>query len=321
MASLREMIKIERGLGDSLVNLEQFVSNYNEDRDQLKINSRLDRLEDLFADFRKIRAKIESRQEQDLELVGDLSDPKEKQVKSDVDSSNKITRLEFENRYFDIKDFLQSRLAKPTAVASSSPASLPYQPSASRIHLPVFKIPSFDGNVKDWFSFRDAFQSIIDKKPSLTAVVKFHYLLTVLTKDAKTLVDSIEVTAANYEVAWAMLQERFENKKIIARKLIDGFLDAEPMKKDNFDALAYLIDSFERNLLQLKKLDLEPDGWSHLLAHLLYKRLDSDTQRHWERMHRSREVPRYDELLKFLREHLATLQPLVTSNLLLLQRN
>ncbi|XP_058828427.1 uncharacterized protein LOC131688257 [Topomyia yanbarensis] len=153
---------------------------------------------------------------------------------------------------------------------------------------------------------------MIEKDASLTAIEKFHYLLTVLSKDARTLVESIEVTAANYEVAWTMLQERFENKKIIARTLMDGFLDAEPMRKESYDTLVTLIDSYERNLLQLKKLGLPTNGWSHLLAHLLYKRLDADTQRHWERCHKSRETPNYEELVKFLREHLATLQPLAT---------
>ncbi|XP_055522628.1 uncharacterized protein LOC129716819 [Wyeomyia smithii] len=311
------MIKIERGLDDSLSNLDQFVSGFDKNRDQPKISSRLDRLETLFSEFRTNRAKIESRQEQDLNLKSDTSDPKGKQVKLDVDAANKSNRLSFENRYFDLKDFLLSHPAKPTAVAAPSPVSVPCQPLASRIHLPVFKIPSFDGSVKDWLSFRDAFQSMIDKEPSLTAFDKFNYLLTVLTKDARTLVESIEVTAANYEVAWSMLQERFDNKKIIARTLIDGFLEAEPKRKESFDALVHLIDSFERNLLQLKKFGLQPEEWSHLLAHLLYRRLDSDTQRHWERTHKSREVPRYEELLKFLREHLATLQPLSESK----QRN
>ncbi|XP_058456450.1 uncharacterized protein LOC131433861 [Malaya genurostris] len=175
--------------------------------------------------------------------------------------------------------------------------------------------PDCDGSVKDWLSFRDSFQSMIDKDPSLTAVDKFHYLLTVLSKDAKTLVESIEVTTTNYEVAWTMLKDRFENRKIITRTLMDGFLDTDPMKKESYDGLVMLIDLYERNLLQLKKLGLVTDGWSHLLAHLLYKRLDAETQRHWERSHKSREAPKYQELLKFLREHLTTLQPLTLTKI------
>ncbi|XP_055624551.1 uncharacterized protein LOC129767557 [Toxorhynchites rutilus septentrionalis] len=154
---------------------------------------------------------------------------------------------------------------------------------------------------------------MIDKDASLTPVDKFNYLLSVLTKEAKTLVESIEVTVSNYEVAWKMLQERFENKKIIARTLMDGFLDAEPIRRESYDSLVTLIDSYERNLLQLKKLDLDTDGWSHILAHLLYKRLDTETQRYWERHHKSREVPQYQNLLKFLRDHLATLQPIAAA--------
>lgn len=92
---------------------------------------------------------------------------------------------------------------------------------------------------------------------------------------------------------------------------MDGLLDAEPIKRESYEALVTLIDSYERNLLQLKKIGLNTEEWSPLLAHLLYRRLDADTQRHWENHHKSREAPHYKELLTFLRDQLTTLQPLV----------
>ncbi|XP_062708955.1 uncharacterized protein LOC134288362 [Aedes albopictus] len=307
MASLRELCKIERGYMDSMANVEAFVANFNAPRDTVRIAARLEHLETLFKEFRNNRAKIETRQEQDLKLSA--GEDKEEALKQDVEADNKKTRLDFEDRYFDAKDFLTSHRGNLTAAASSAP---PGHIPNSRIHLPVFKIPSFDGCVKDWLSFRDAFQSMIGKDASLSPVDKFHYLLSVLTKEARTLVESIEVTAANFDVAWQMLEQRFENKKIIARALMDSFLNAEPIKRESYDALVGLIDSYERNLLQLRKIGLKTDGWTHLLAHILYTRLDVDTQRHWERAHNSREAPKYEDLLQFLRDHLATLQPMAS---------
>ncbi|XP_055623266.1 uncharacterized protein LOC129766702 [Toxorhynchites rutilus septentrionalis] len=309
MASLRELTKAERGYIDSLSNLESFIENFVLERDHRRIVSRLEHLEVLFKDFRENRAKIEARQDQDLKLTG--SDEKEDQVRKDVDVANRKSRLDFEDRYFDIKDFLMSHRIQPTAVASTPHP--PSQTSSSRVHLPVFKIPSFDGSVKDWLGFRDAFQSMIAKDTTLSPIDKFNYLLSVVTREARTLVESIEVTTDNFDVAWEMLEQRFENKKVIARTLMDSFLDAEPIKRESYDALVGLIDSYERSLLQLKKIGLKTEGWSHLIAHLLYKRLDKETQRLWERVHNSREAPIYEELLKFLRDHLATLQPLTSS--------
>nr|XP_029713282.1 uncharacterized protein LOC115257615 [Aedes albopictus] len=232
MASLRELCKIERGYMDSMANVEAFVENFNAPRDTVRIASRLEHLETLFKEFRDNRAKIEVRQEQDLKLSAE--EGKEEQLKKDVEAGNRKTRLDFEDRYFDAKDFLTSHRGNPTAVASSAP---PGQIPNSRIHLPVFKIPSFDGCVKEWLSFRDAFQSMIGKMLRFRQVDKFHYLLSVLTKEARTLVESIEVTAANFDVAWQMLEQRFENKKIIARALMDSFLNAEPIKRESYDAL------------------------------------------------------------------------------------
>lgn len=310
--TLRELTKAERGYLDSLINVESFVANFDPQRDRTRIASRLEHLETLFKEFRENRTKVEARQEQDLAASSSGEAEKDAQVKKDMNTANRKTRLDFENRYFDVKDFLVSQRSNTTAAASSSSSPLGHT-SYSRVNLPVFKIPPFDGSVKDWLSFRDAFQNTIGKDVSLSPLDKFNYLLSVLTKEARTLVESIEVTAINFDVAWQMLEQRFENKKMISRALMNSFLESEPIKRESYDALVNLIDSYERNLLQLRKIGLPTKGWSHLLAHILYTRLDAETQRHWERAHNSREAPTYEDMLTFLRDHLATLQPLVLS--------
>lgn len=86
MASLRELCKIERGYMDSMANVEAFVENFNAPRDRVRIASRLEHLETLFKEFRNNRAKIETRQEQDLKLSAE--EGKEEQLKKDVEAGN-----------------------------------------------------------------------------------------------------------------------------------------------------------------------------------------------------------------------------------------
>lgn len=50
--------------------------------------------------------------------------------------------------------------------------------AASRTILPRIQLPSFSGKYKDWPAFRDLFQSIIGKDPSIALVEKLHYLKT-----------------------------------------------------------------------------------------------------------------------------------------------
>ncbi|XP_039450524.1 uncharacterized protein LOC120429521 [Culex pipiens pallens] len=252
------------------------------------------------------RARLESKHEQELSSASELKDPEAKEKKQQARETNKVTRLDFENRYLDLKDFLVPKRVKPTAEASSL-APPPCQPLSSRFQLPSFKIQSFDGDLTKWISFRDAFKSVIDKDPSLSCVDKLNYLRSLVQLGASTIVEGVDVNETNFEVAWDLLTLRYENNKLISRAL----MDTEPIKRESYEALITLIDSFERNLMQLKKLGLKTDDWSPILAHLLYSRLDTDTQRHWENHHKSREVPDYKEMLKFLQDHLTTLQPLV----------
>uniref|UniRef100_A0A8D8I7G6 (northern house mosquito) hypothetical protein n=1 Tax=Culex pipiens TaxID=7175 RepID=A0A8D8I7G6_CULPI len=140
MASLRDLFKFERGLFDSLANLEDFVENFDAKRDAARVESRLERLETVFKDFMENRARLESKHEQDLSSASEPKDPEAKEKKQQARETNKVTRLDFENRYLDLKDFLVSKRVKPTAEASSlapppaNPCPLDFNSLVSKSH-------------------------------------------------------------------------------------------------------------------------------------------------------------------------------------------
>ena len=206
----------------------------------------------------------------------------------------------FEKRHFNLLLRIERGMSITTNV------------SQSRVKLPELRLPTFDGSLEAWLPFRDSFSSLIDANASLSDVDKLRYLKGALTKEANKLIADIEITSANYIVAWELLKARYENKKLAVKRHIDALFLIPVMKKDSYESLIHILDSFERSVNITKQLGVATEGWSVLLAHMLHYRLDSATQMHWEAHHRSTDVPEYYELLTFLKSHALVLQAMLS---------
>ncbi|XP_055588738.1 uncharacterized protein LOC129741063 [Uranotaenia lowii] len=185
----------------------------------------------------------------------------------------------------------------------------------SRVKLPEIQLPNFSGKIRDWVTFRDMFQSLIHNNGQLSPIDKFSYLRSSVTDEALQEIGSIEITAANYQVAWSLLEKRYEDKKLIVKAHLDALFAIEPIRRENSESLNRLISDFDKNLQMLDKIGENTESWSTLLAHMICMRLDPVTLRQWETHHNSKEVPTYFNLMNFLRDQCLVLQSLVTNTL------
>lgn len=85
----------------------------------------------------------------------------------------------------------------------------------SSIRLPKIELPSFDGNYLEWTKFKDLFTSMVHNNTEIGKAQKLHYLKSVIKGDAATILHSIEVTDANYDEAWCLLEERYQKERQI----------------------------------------------------------------------------------------------------------
>lgn len=288
--------------------LLQLVENYNEQRDKDALEGWRQHAATLYKEFKSIRLQTEVQMDQEKPET----DP-------DNEANLRKIRFDFETKYLKVYSLIVVQLENlkkaEQATLNSVPPKSEETPDLthSRIKLPEVKLPNFDGQLIHWINYRDTFVSMIDSNPSLQPIEKFAYLNSSLAPEAKRHIETIDVTAVNYSVAWDILVQRFDNKKLIVRAYIECLLSIEPMEKESYESLARVIDEFERNLNMIGKLEVDTKGWSVLLAHMVCARLDDSVLRQWEQFHKSKEVPTYPELIKFLRDHLSILQSLPPS--------
>ena len=142
-------------------------------------------------------------------------------------------RVSFEDAYFSlvvaVESFMKLNEEKLTKNQTAQ--------AKVSIQLPVITLPTFSGSYDEWLSFSDIFKSIIDKNESLTNVQKFNYLRSVLKGEAAFVVQSLESTDCSYQIAWQLLESRYENKKYLVNKHVKTLFNLakvqQPVVSDN----------------------------------------------------------------------------------------
>ena len=147
----------------------------------------------------------------------------------------------------------------------------------SQVKLPKLVLRKFDGNVTNWITFWDSFESAIHSNTGLSNVEKFNYLTSMLERNAAEAISGLTLTAANYEEAIAILKRRFGNKQQIINKHMEILLNVEPVTAQNsLKGLRHLYDVVEAHIRGLKALGVSSESYGNLLTSVLMNKLPSD---------------------------------------------
>lgn len=182
------------------------------------------------------------------------------------------------------------------------------------VKLPSINIPDFHGSYTQWMSFYYLFCSLVHNNDQLSNVQKFCYLRACLKSEAAQLIQSIEITNDNYEVAWGILEERYKNKKLIVHTHVKALFDSPQIKGECYKELRKLLDNVNKNLRVLQALGQEIDKWDTPLIYLVTSKLDPTTKREWEESKNETEMPKLSELKDFLAKRCNLLEILDNKN-------
>lgn len=148
--------------------------------------------------------------------------------------------------------------------------------------VPRVSIPKFSGDVTEWTQFHDLFSSLVGSDPRLTGSEKMHHLKNALTGDAEKLLRPFALSDANYAEAWATLQARYNNKRIIVAKHLDTLIDIPSCPKLDSKSLRKLVDTANESVRSLRVLQEPVDTWDTIIVHIVLRKVDSETRQVWE---------------------------------------
>lgn len=168
------------------------------------------------------------------------------------------------------------------------------------IKLPIIKLPSFDGNYIMWLEYRDTFESLIYNRESIPDIKKFHYLRSSLEGSAALIIKYIEFSS-QYQVAWDLLCQRYNNKKILINNHLKALFRLEQITKESHRSLRNLIDIITKNLRALETLGQPVKSWDTILIYMVSSKLDPISNNKWEVHNNLSDLPLLSDFIDFLR--------------------
>lgn len=262
-----------------------------------QVHDRLQKLAELEEIFEKTQAEIE-----ELSSPDDL--PSALNIRSDFEAVFYTTKSQYLEMLKDdhgsasnatlvdpscdlkeaVRVLLETQRALLTrqAAASTSVEELAVQfrgrnPEPLDTQLPLFNLPIFNGDRKQWSSFKDLFKSSVDRK-NLTGALKLQLLISHLEGEAKSLVSSYAITDVNYKRVWDTLIEHYDKPKFAVSALVQEFCDQPVIKVPNLTNLRKLVSTSDEVLRQLQAMGENYQSRDPWLIHLILKKLDCQYQ-------------------------------------------
>lgn len=228
---------------------------------------------------------------------------------AEVNQAHDQALAQIEAAYLKALTKIQSRLDQITteqrADAQANNQPMPQGTADSRmvellesLRLESTKLPRFDGDRNKWLKFYEDFTTYVDGK-NYPNSIKMSRLRECLSGPALRVVDgALPADGNTYSGAWKALKERYDNKRFLVNSHLNNIFNFRLAGKND---LMRLVDTFEATIRALGSLAIDTKGWDAILSFILLRKLDDTTRSAWEMQQENSEIPKFDELLAFIK--------------------
>lgn len=195
------------------------------------------------------------------------------------------------------------------------PAQAPAAPSSSMIptvRLPALELPSFGGNLQEWVSFRDIFESAVGNSSHLSKSQKLTYLKTCLVGEAAKHIRSLVLSDANYDIAWKALTDRYQNERELLFSILRRMMN-QPNVSSTSSSVRQLIDTTKECTRSLEVLKVPVQHWDSIIIFVMFQKLDSSSRELWEQQLKDSTIPDLDGMYTFLEQRARALAASATT--------
>lgn len=173
------------------------------------------------------------------------------------------------------------------------------------LKLDPLAIPTFDGDMCNWLAFKDAFETLVHRA-SYPEAFKLGKLRQAVSASKVPLVGGIY--SGGYEEVWKALKERFDNRSSL-RKYMARFLNLKAATEETSRALLAIVDTVHESLRALRVMEIPVNQWDALAVPIVVSKLPHATKRDWCMKCNSNEIPKLDDLMKYLERRAHSICP------------
>ncbi|CAI6354007.1 unnamed protein product [Macrosiphum euphorbiae] len=175
----------------------------------------------------------------------------------------------------------------------------------ARTRLPEIPLPSFDGDIFQWPSFRDTFLDMVDST-TLPNIDKLHHLLSCLKGVAADAIRSIPPSGHTYKLIWSSLESRFDKPRLLAGSVVELLLTTPPSTSESLSELNRFMLAFCESVSVLESLAI-PNLGDFILFSLASRCLPTSCRTLFEAQVTS-DFPTVHELFAFVKSRVSILE-------------
>ena len=302
MAQITELKKQRATVKAKFTRFINFLKDADNDTNYREIELRLNKVENSLDLFEGIQNEIDS-------LTEETSD-----------DFNEFEKLYFStmSRAYELidtkKSFLTASAVGAAEIATFADNTRVHAAQRhNQVRLPKIELTTFNGSYENWLDFYNSFKSMVHDNLELTGIQKLHYLRSSLKGEASYVINALETSHENYEVAWDLITTRYNNTRVIAQKHIKTLMEVPSISRESAYDLRKLIDTIRTHLRALKTLGQPVDSWDGLLIYSITNKLDRNSHREWEKSITGSEMPRMTDFMSFLEQRCQVLQATIVN--------
>ncbi|XP_014215940.1 uncharacterized protein LOC106644786 [Copidosoma floridanum] len=166
-----------------------------------------------------------------------------------------------------------------------------------------------DGKQEEWESFKQHFSSLVVSKATVPPIAKLQHLLNAVQGAAAQRLKGIELTDANFQVAWTKLTRRYDNPRVRLFNGIENLIQLPAVKARNEADLNETMDRAEKSVRALIDLGCPIEQTNYFVVHCVIRKLDLTSREAWEVLQeRTVGFPSYADLTTFLERRIHALE-------------
>ncbi|XP_058828585.1 uncharacterized protein LOC131688396 [Topomyia yanbarensis] len=216
---------------------------------------------------------------------------------------------DYENLHYGVSNVIEELILAAKAADIPLPPDSPTAPQVVIQQQPLkAPIPTFDGNYAAWPKFKAIFQDLMANSGDSDAI-KLYHLDKALLGEAAGVLDTKVLSEGDYDHAWDILTDRYENQRVIVESHICGLLTLKKMTAESHKELRALLSEATRHVESLRYLEQEMTGVSeHMIVYLIISALDKSTRKSWEGTQKKGQLPKYIQTIEFLKSRCQILE-------------
>jgi len=293
----RTLIKRRGTAKMKVTHIKKYVDGLGDNVDIFNIRMRLEGLQQAWDEYQVVQDELEIEDEDESE-------------------NHAADRESFSDIYYGLKAKM-TRLVEAGGIevnSQSSKHSAKSLNASSSLKLPTIKLPVFSNNVAEFRHFFDTFNSLVVNNDSLDNIQRYYYLLSVVSGEAHKLIENLPITSDNFDIAWKLICERYDNPRLIANTHVKALLSPPVVARECPQSLRALLNHCKGNVNAIEALGLETPLHELIISQLYLEKVDSNTRKDWELRSTSQQPASLSEFLQFLEQRCHALELLKSFN-------